>query len=264
MKKTIYTYLFYVCLTLGSLSVLTSCSSDGDESPQNNDGNNGGNDQNVGVSAQDFLTSDTYSNLVVEIQYASGYEPPQGAVNNLQSLLNERLNKPGGVSITTTEIAAPGQDTYSTADLRAIEDNNRTQFTNGNTIAAYFFFADGGFSQDTENSKILGVAYRNTSMALFQETIENNSGGVGQPSTSLLTSTVMNHEFGHILGLVNNGTPVQSDHHDAANGAHCDVEDCLMYWQAETSGGLGDLVGMSSPPPLDPQCIDDLQANGGK
>ena len=74
----------------------------------------------------------------------------------------------------------------------------------------------------------------------------------------------MNHEFGHILGLVNNGTPVQSDHHDTANGAHCDVEDCLMYWQAETSGGLGDLVGMSSPPPLDPQCIDDLQANGGK
>ena len=57
---------------------------------------------------------------------------------------------------------------------------------------------------------------------------------------------------------------MQTDHQDEANGAHCDVEDCLMYWKAATSGGVGDILGMSSPPGLDAQCIADLQANGGK
>jgi len=259
MKKRLYQYLFYFCLTITSLGVLTGCSDNGDESPQS--GGNGSNDQNVGVSANDLLSDDTYSRLAIEIQYASGYAPSQGAIDHLEDMLSERLNKPSGITITTEEIEAPGQESYSAADLKAIEDNNRTEFTDGNTIATYFFFADGEFS---ESSNVLGVAYRNTSMAIFQKVVEDNSGGLNKPSTELLTATVMNHEFGHILGLVNNGTTTQSNHHDSANGAHCDVEDCLMYWQAETSGGLENLVGMSSPPALDAQCVADLQANGGK
>lgn len=62
-------------------------------------------------------------------------------------------------------------------------------------------------------------------MVLFQSRIEELSGGVGQSSTSLLTSSVLGHEFGHILGLVNAGSTPQGDHQDTANGRHCDITD---------------------------------------
>ena len=60
------------------------------------------------------------------------------------------------------------------------------------------------------------------------------------------------------------GTALQSAHEDPAHPKHCDVEDCLMYWAAETDSGLDNLMGNSSAPQLDSQCIADLQANGGK
>lgn len=240
--------------------MLSGCGDDEDNETTGNPSN----DQNVGVSSNDFLSAENYDNLIIEIQYAAGYEPPAAAITNLKSFLQQYLNKPAGIKVISNEINAPGQETYSASDIRAIEDNNRTQFTDGKTIAAYFFFADGGYSSDTDNSKVLGIAYRNTSMALFQKTIEDHSGGLGQPSTTLLTSSVMNHEFGHILGLVNNGTPLESQHQDVDHGHHCNVEDCLMYWTAETAAGITDLLGMSSPPDLDAQCIADLKANGGK
>ena len=70
----------------------------------------------------------------------------------------------------------------------------------------------------------------------------------------------MSHEFGHILGLTNAGTVMQSDHEDANHKRHCNVSSCLMYWEAESGTNLfgGNI------PQLDAQCIADLQANGGK
>lgn len=247
-------------LLLASLAFLfTTCSSDG---PEPGGGANGNlNKGAVGSSANDLLSSANYNTLKVEIQYAAGFAPPQGSVNYLRNFLNQRLNKPGGITVTSTQIDAPGQSAYTVAELRAIEDESRTQFTSGNTLAVYFFFADGNYSQ---NSNVLGIAHRNTSMVLFQKRIEEVSGGVGQVSTQLLTSTVMAHEFAHILGLVNNGTAMQTDHQDDANGAHCDNEECLMYFAVENAGNINDLIGMSSPPDLDANCLNDLEANGGK
>lgn len=247
-------------LLLASLAFLfTTCGSDDPEPGGSGNGNL--NRGAVGSSANDLLSSANYSSLQVEIQYAAGYAPPQGSVNYLRSFLNERLNKPGGITVTTTQIDAPGQSAYTLSELRGIEDESRTQFTSGNTLAVYFFFADGNYS---ENSNVLGIAHRNTSMVLFQKRIEEISGGVGQVSTQLLTSTVLAHEFAHILGLVNIGTEMQTDHQDDANGAHCNNEECLMYYAVENAGNIDDLFGMSSPPDLDANCLADLAANGGK
>lgn len=239
--------------------LLTHCSSD-DPEP----GGNGTNNLNIGAvgsSANDLLSSANYSNIQVEIQYAAGFAPPQGSIDYLRSFLNSRLNKPEGITITTNQVDAPGQVSYSLSDIRGIEDESRTQFTDGNTIAVYFYFADGNYS---ENENVLGIAHRNTSMVLFQSRIEELSGSPGQISTQLMTSTVLAHEFAHILGLVNIGTDMQNVHEDSANEHHCDNENCLMYYAIESAAGLNDLFGMSSPPDLDANCLADLAANGGK
>ncbi|MTI20971.1 peptidase [Fulvivirga sp. RKSG066] len=186
-------------------------------------------------------------------------------MDNLKNMSEELLNKPDGINIVQTEISSLNKDLYTLSDIRAIEDNNRSNFTKGGNLSAYILIVDGDYSVNNNSEhKTLGLAYNNTSIVLFQKSIEKNSGKVGQPSNRLLSSTVVNHEFGHLLGLTNNGTEIQSNHHHAEKGAHCTSTNCLMYYKAVTDFSMSDMIGLSSPKKLDAQCRADLQANGGK
>jgi hypothetical protein len=218
---------------------------------------------NSKADPHDFLSSSKYEKLTIEMQYVSGHEPTAAAVTNLKNFLEQRLNKPGGISIVQTAISSPGRSTYTLNDIRDIEESKRTQNTSRKNLTAYFLFLDGDYAGNSGNAKVLGIAYENSSMVIFEKTIRNFSGGVTQPAVSTLESTVMLHEFGHILGLVNNGSPMQVYHQDEPNGHHCNNQNCLMYYAAETSDIVGNLLG-GNVPALDSKCIADLQANGGK
>ena len=218
---------------------------------------------NNSVSPNGLLSSRNYDKLVVEVQSISGSQPTQAALDNLTAFLQQRLNKPAGISIVQTTIASPGKTAYSLEDVAAIEKANRSQNTNGKTITAYFLFLDGDYASNSGNSKILGFAYGKTSMVIFEKTVKEFSGGLGKPPVQTLESTVINHEFGHILGLVNNGTPLVTAHQDGANGHHCSNKNCLMYYTAETSDIVANIIG-GNVPELDASCIKDLQSSGGK
>lgn len=223
------------------------------------------NKKSVGESANDMLSSGQYNFMQIEIQYIEGFSPTQAALDNMEAFLLQRLNKPRGIQFIFTSLQSPKKSTYSVSEIDLIEKTNRTVYTKGDTIGVYFFFADAGYSEDTNNSKVLGIAYRNTSMALFQQTIHNLSNGINQPERSKLETVVLNHEFCHILGLVNVGSPLQSQHQDAdpAHGRHCDNSGCLMHYTVETGNVVANLLG-GSMPQLDANCIEDLRANGGK
>ena len=213
----------------------------------------------VGYSANQLLSAGTYKSVKVEVQYMAGYAPDAAALNHLQNVLNGHLNKPAGISIVTKEISASSSQTLSIDQVRAIEEQNRTVFTSGDQLGVYFLYTNGNF---TDNN-VLGVAYRNTSMVLFGKKIHDNSGGIGQASRTKLEATVLEHEFGHILGLVDIGSPMQTNHKDAAHGNHCNNSDCLMYYAAETTDILGFLI-TGNIPAFDANCVADIQANGGK
>lgn len=216
-----------------------------------------------GDSAHAYLSDAQFSELKVEIDYMPGYAPDNDALDSLKTFLQNRLNK-SSISIQTpTEIPSGGKDAYSQDDILNIEEANRDNFTkvdskSGNTLWVYFSILDGSYA---DNSNVLGLTYLNTSMTFFGSTIQNNSGGVGQVSRTKLEGTTYMHEFGHNMGLVANGTPMQQRHQ--ANGAHCDDDSCLMYYAVETTDYTS--VLMDSPmPDLDANCRADLQANGGK
>lgn len=80
-----------------------------------------------------------------------------------------------------------------------------------------------------------------------------------QVSRQQLFTTLLQHEFGHLLGLVDQGSPMQHSHRDTDNGAHCDNRSCLMYYAVET-----DAASAAITPLLDAACRADLKANGGK
>lgn len=216
--------------------------------------------QSVGASHKDLILDDTYKSLIVEIQYPEGFEPTQQTIDNLLTLIDQTTTKSKGITVHKKKISMGVGSDYSIQAIKDIEDTRRDYITRGDTLAIYFLFLNDDYEGNQGNSKVLGVAYRNTSMALFEKTIHDLSGGFGQPDQWLLESSVTNHEFGHILGLVNNHLPMETNHQDHDNGHHCDNEDCLMYWLAETGGFVNNLIGVSQVPSLDQNCLNDLQA----
>lgn len=213
----------------------------------------------VGASANELLSSSKYSSLKIEIQYMPGYIPDAAALDHLKAVLEGLLNKPAGISIVTREIPAAISSSLSVNDIITIEKNNRTAFTNGSELAVYLLYTNGAYT----DPGVLGVAYKNTSAALFGKKIHDNSGGIGQASRTKLVATVAEHEMAHLLGLVDLGTAMQTGHKDAAHGNHCNNANCLMYYASETTDILGFLL-TGNIPVLDQNCRADLQANGGK
>lgn len=237
--------------------VISGCQKSGSTSGSNNPGS--ADERSTGASANELLSATKYKSLKVEILYMTGFAPDAAAVTNLQTMLQNLLNKPDGISVVTKEITPSANTTLSLNDVIQIENSNRSAFTSDSTIAVDILYTNGYYT----NSQVLGVAYLNTSLVLFGGNIHANSGGVGQASRTKLESTVLEHEFGHLLGLVDLGSPMQTAHKDAANGNHCNNSNCLMYYATDTNDILGFLI-TGSIPTFDANCMADLQANGAK
>lgn len=216
------------------------------------------NNGSVGAAANDLLSDNTYKRLEIEIHHMPGFALSGQSVNNLQDFLATYLRKPGGIGIFQTEIPGFTATTTSLEDIKATEAENRTFFTTDSVIRVYILVTNGNF----EDPNVLGVAYRNTSLCLFGKKIADHSGGLTQPSKVKLETTVLTHEIGHILGLVDVGSPMQTPHKDGQHGSHCTNENCLMYFAVETIDFLS-FLGSGPVPTLDTDCKADLQANGG-
>ena len=237
--------------------IAASCSTEEEIAPDN---------KPLGVSANSFLSDENFTSLEVEVVYVTGYEPTQTSISAVKTFLVKYLNKPGGITVKLRAIPAPDLGTYSLSEVKQIEDENRTSFTSGNKLSTFIFIADNKSDSSTSKNVVLGKAYKNTSMVIFQKEIRELAANTAKISSEEIQHTTIRHEFGHLFGLVNNGTPAQTPHEDPDpdNKAHCQVEGCLMA--AMLDFGDSSLTLMQSPGSLDfdEYCHQDLVANGGK
>ncbi len=217
------------------------------------------NNRALGASANEMLSATKFTSIVVQLQYMPGYAPDANATNNLKAFLEGLLNKPGGITINPSPIAGSGKSILSISDISDLEKANRTQFTSGNVLCVYIIYVDAPYS----TANVLGVAYRNTSLAVFGPTVTSNSGGINQASRTKLETNILEHEFGHLLGLTNLGSAMVTPHEDAAHANHCNNSACLMYYATQTTVMGGVLIN-GNVPLLDANCKADLTANGGK
>lgn len=230
-----------------------------------------GNLQSLGTSARDLLSDENYSSLIIEVAYVEGFEPSFEALEELESFLETYTHKPEGISIVKTAVEVSDNGPYSVSEVADLEKKFRTHFNEGDRLAVYIFFANGISTEDTDNTAqeeglvTLGTAYRNTSMVLYEQTLRNTSNA-RRVSKKEITSATLQHEFGHLFGLVDNGSPAQSDHHDPESKAHCNVSGCLMSAVVEFGDGMAQYVKTrnKSSQILDAECHRDLIANGGK
>jgi predicted Zn-dependent protease len=250
------TYFSKLLLLLSILMVVSSCKKDDDVAI---DDSKTENLLGLGDSAEDILSDDIYKSLVVELVYSNGFRPEQRTIDNLRQLLIERVNKPDGINIVETVIDPPQGEPYTTQEIRDIETENRTKYTNGDQIAIYVFFANGNAQGDNDSTVTLGTAYRNTSIVIYQETLQSLT-----VDRFLVEATTLRHEFGHLFGLVNiTNDDIHTDHEDPDNNKHCIVEDCLMYFASTIPSTLPNPTDADIPV-FDMLCLEDLQAKGGK
>ncbi|MBQ4822180.1 hypothetical protein [Aquimarina sp. MMG016] len=241
---------------------LTSCSNDDDNDVIVNPLQIN-NKQPLGTSANDLLSSVNFKSLTIEMVSVQGFEPTNNAVENFKSFLEQRLFKPDGITINQRSVASSNLNPFTNDEITQIENNTRTAFNVGDDITVYIYFADGSSVNDTETNVTLGTAYLNTSIVIYENTIRRLGNRPNGPTVTTIETAALNHEFAHLLGLVNIGTTLQSSHEDPGSRGHCNVEKCLMEASIEFGSGMMEMLGKGVPE-LDPLCIADLQANGGR
>ncbi len=251
--------LFFFAFT----SILFSCTTDSN-GPGGNSNDRSANLKSLGASASELLSDAIYTSMDIEIVYVEGNRPTDEAINIFRSFLNSRVYKPDGININLRSVNSSGKAPFTIEEIVEIERNERTSYTVGDEIAVWIYFADGSNDKDTNEKFVLGSAFRNTSMVIYEKTIRDFSNRSGAPDRATIEAATLNHEFGHLFGLVDLGTTPVSDHEDPDNQGHCITEACLMRASIEFGGGVLNVIEGSEVPDLDDACIEDLQSIGGK
>jgi hypothetical protein len=212
-----------------------------------------------GNSAKDFLRSTVYKSLRVEIQHMPGFKPEPFCISLLTGFLEARLNKPEGIIIQLKEIDPTLKTIFSASEIADFEKNNRTVYTSGSQLGAYILLIDGSYS----NGSVLALSYKNTSLCLFGEPFKYFSFGASEEAKAISMALLMEHELGHLFGLVDCGTFMVADHLDPEHTNHCINSTCLIHHSFESQARIF-ARNYQEIPSLDLPCLNDLKANGGK
>ena len=269
----------FLAMVLLFLTVIISCSKDSNDTSDPNTVNQSANYKTTGDSANDILSNTTFDKLLIEIAYVSGYRPTAIAMTDFVTFLKQYTYKED-IEIIYNELPSPNEEKLTLEEINDLEKKNRTAFNDGSTLAIFIYFADAPSEEDVEEEDLvtLGAVYWNTSMVIYEETIRNLAAKSSAVDVDDVETATMNHEFGHLMGLVNLGTAPVNDHegtttdddNNTIGDNHCTVEDCLMRAELQFGPSMKKLLekraakGLVSIPDLGPECLMDLQANGGR
>lgn len=197
---------------------------------------------------RNFLRADSYTRLSVEVIAAEGLAPPLADLDFLEARIKQYCNKPDGVFVsryptTIPRSSLPADPVWTEEALGALRDKYATHRSSGDSLVMHILFVPGRDEDDDGQFRVGALTFAPDVFAVYSERRGNSSLG-----------GIMVHEMGHIFGLVNNGTPQQSDHENGPEGGHCKNDRCAMFW-----------IQVADPQPdYDDACKVDLKANGSK
>ena len=102
-------------------------------------------------------------------------------------------------------MASPAKAPYEISEVTQFEASNRSFYNAGNTLALYIFFADGGVTDDTSMSFTLGTAYRNTSLVVYEKSVQMHWEAESNRITSMMGGGIPQLDANCIADLQANG-----------------------------------------------------------
>ncbi|MDV7140338.1 hypothetical protein R3X28_15710 [Maribacter sp. TH_r10] len=273
MKNRLWALLFIF------FGLINSCSKDSNDSVDQNKIDYSANYKTSGASANDILSNNTFDKLKIEIAYVTGYKPTTNAMTDFIAFLKKYSFKED-IELIYTELDSPNEEKLTLEEIDDLEKENRTIYNDGSTLGIYIYFTDAPSEDDIEDEDLvtLGAVYWNTSMVIYEETIRTLANKSFAVDIDDVETATLNHEFGHLMGLVNIGSTPVNDHEgtttdDDGNEIgdnHCTEEGCLMRAELQFGTSMGKFLqnraakGLVSIPELGDECVLDLQANGGR
>lgn len=174
--------------------------------------------------------------LRFELDAVQGLSPDASTLEYLGAFVERALDKPDGIAFDADETLAPRgpEHAWTFDELDAFSRQHASDDADG-PVSIHVVFVDGSYASAEDGGTVLGLAWGERYIALFQDAIRSGcSGGllgaVSSEACEIAERNVWAHELGHVIGLVDNGLSLQTDHRDADHGRHDVSEGCLMYW----------------------------------
>lgn len=204
--------------------------------------------------AQMYLNDDRYDELIIEYSYVQGFPPSDFARETLLSTIEEICHKDSVVETKNEMIPQrPGRNRYDRDGVEDMLEEYRGNERGEGTMVLYVLYLDGEWS---DKPNVLGLSFGGQNIVIFKHTIITVTQRSPNLDVEVVESSVLVHEFGHILGLV--GIGYDSEHEDKEHKHHCDESQgsCVMSYTVEIRVGED-----SEPPPLEfcTLCMDDLE-----
>ena len=163
------------------------------------------------------------SHVIIEIDYAPGADPYTGATGSSDTWSLFQVNAaailPADVTLTSPDnleemqaLPELEQISFTVDDILTLADLHRDQLSDETTITYYGIWLNGYFSDGGEDqTSVLGVSIGNTGVIAMFKPVVKSLGGL-EVVRRFGEQTVFIHEFGHAVGLVNNGVDMITDH----------------------------------------------------
>ena len=194
----------------------------------------------LGSACRPYLRGDVPA-LTIEVLHQRGARPSSGALDHLVSSLRPVLDKPGGIDVAgPREIPGDGR-TWRIDDLRHLAERHRQVDSSASRAGMLVLSVAGEF----DDPGVLGLAMNATEIVIFPEQIGDLATSLLGGSTRIERSVLL-HEAGHLLCLVNIGYTSQVDHEDPDHPHHSRHRNSVMYWAVPNDAVTQVFTG---PPP---------------
>jgi hypothetical protein len=185
-------------------------------------------DGSVGAMARILLGASPARRLVIEVAYVPGRKPTQQALDHITTILRREAIKPDGIFTTIGAQLPDSTSSYSLEDLVGLESKYRRLHSGGSVATVWIAALNGDYSQA---SGTLGLAFRATAAVLFEDQIQQAANVF--VSADAIERSVITHETGHLLALVDIGYHSAYDHEDPQHPHHSKYKTSVMYWAIE-------------------------------
>ena len=183
----------------------------------------------VEVAKNDLLPPKTYyyDQIHFEIAAVTSATPAVSALRQFRERLHEnQICRRRNITFSVHAKEYPATpDNLWTADLlhsfEYVLRRDRDLDRNDRNLTIFIAYVEGIWVKDGVGRRVAGLAYSLNSFAVFKDRSESRE------------STVLLHEFGHLIGIMRD----YYEHHDEDHPNHCKNRECAMYWTAARPGG---------------------------